>query len=506
MKRAPWLGRTLILAAVWCCSPGYLRAEVPSPSAATSGAAATAPCLPGGGQETQDTPPSVPAKILSPQDLAALPVSHFAIPPLDDGLPGVGPIRRYDWFQQLWTGKRSAWAKRVQEDQGALVFLGDSITQGWNDDFSGAFANTKVANRGISGDTTRGMLIRLHEDVLSLQPRGVVLLAGTNDLEEKATPPQIAENLRSIIAQISAADAHVPIVLCLVFPSSESKSRSAEQIREVNRLYQAAVKNNPQVTVVDTWTQFAGPDGNATPDLFPDLLHPNAEGYQKWAQSLRPHLEVLGLVDSVDPSADAPPTYLKTLPANAIRLYNESDLTGWSYQPSTDEDRKLVASWRADDPNVPAWPLLDNAESFTGKAASTDGRYRAEGPRLSITCSPEGRKVQHLWTETEFTGDFDLYLQFRAMPNADSGVFLRGRQLQCRDFLRAGPYRELKNFRDLQWNDMLVQVRGDKARCLCNDEVLEAEYEVPRQGRIGLEADRGLMEYRHLYLVPVTDN
>ena len=50
------------------------------------------------------------------------------IPATDDGLPGAGPIRRYDWFQGLWKEKREAWAKRVQEDKGAVVFLGDSIT------------------------------------------------------------------------------------------------------------------------------------------------------------------------------------------------------------------------------------------------------------------------------------------------------------------------------------------------------------------------------------------
>src|ERR1700689_3971079 len=55
------------------------------------------------------------------------------IPATDDGLPGAGPIRRYDWFRSLWTKRRSAWAERVDKDQQALVFLGDSITQGWGD-------------------------------------------------------------------------------------------------------------------------------------------------------------------------------------------------------------------------------------------------------------------------------------------------------------------------------------------------------------------------------------
>src|SRR5690349_10381685 len=114
--------------------------------------------------------------------LAQVPDAKFQIPATDDGLPGAGPIRRYDWFKNLWAEKRSGWAASAAKDQGALVFLGDSIMQGWGDNIGGDFAGAKVANRGISGDTTRGVLIRLKEDVLDLKPAGIVLLIGTNDL------------------------------------------------------------------------------------------------------------------------------------------------------------------------------------------------------------------------------------------------------------------------------------------------------------------------------------
>src|SRR3954465_15368395 len=92
------------------------------------------------------------------------PIPALAIPATDDGLPGAGPIRRYDWFQKTWTERRSKWAKEARKDRGAVVFLGDSITQGWGDQMGDSFPGMKVANRGISGDTTRGVLIRLQED------------------------------------------------------------------------------------------------------------------------------------------------------------------------------------------------------------------------------------------------------------------------------------------------------------------------------------------------------
>src|SRR6266705_2192572 len=64
---------------------------------------------------------------------------RFQIPDSDEGLPGAGPIRRYDWFRKLWAERRSAWANRIEQDQHAVVFLGDSITQGWGDNLGGSF-------------------------------------------------------------------------------------------------------------------------------------------------------------------------------------------------------------------------------------------------------------------------------------------------------------------------------------------------------------------------------
>jgi hypothetical protein len=141
------------------------------------------------------------------------PLDHFAIPATDVGLPGTGPIRRYDWFRQLWQARRAEWARTAAQDRHAVVFLGDSITQGWGGGLGAAFPGVKVANRGISGDTTRGVLIRLEEDVLALDPAAVVILIGTNDLEEGATPEVAVANLRLILSAIEAHDTATPIVL-----------------------------------------------------------------------------------------------------------------------------------------------------------------------------------------------------------------------------------------------------------------------------------------------------
>ena len=173
------------------------------------------------------------------------------IPATDDGLPGDGPIRRFDWFKNLWNQRRTAWAGRVDKDQKAVVFIGDSITQGWGDDFSGFFPGVKVANRGIGGDTTRGMLIRLKDDVIALNPSCVVLMMGTNDLEEGAAPETIAGNFKLIVVELKKHNANLPIIVCQVFPSSESKKRPVDKIKKLNELYAAAVKGDPQVTLIE---------------------------------------------------------------------------------------------------------------------------------------------------------------------------------------------------------------------------------------------------------------
>ena len=231
--------------------------------------------------------------------VAVTPVaSHYDIPATDDGLPGAGPVRRYDWFKKLWRERRTAWAGRVAQDQNAIVFLGDSITQGWHDDFDGLFPELKTANRGISGDTTRGVLIRLREDVLALNPRAVVLLIGTNDLEENARPWTIASNLRLILDELKRHDPAMPVIVCEIFPSSPDKKRPAYLIRRTNQLIHELAADQPQVTVVETWKLFAGPQNDAKPEEFPDLLHPANVGYVKWAGAIRPVLATLGFLDT----------------------------------------------------------------------------------------------------------------------------------------------------------------------------------------------------------------
>ncbi|MFY8229914.1 MAG: family 16 glycoside hydrolase, partial [Opitutales bacterium] len=275
----------------------------------------------------------------------------------------------------------------------------------------------------------------------------------------------------------------MPVIVCRIFPSSATKKRPKETILAVNELFAAAVKGDPQFTVLDTYALFADAEGDALPSLFPDLLHLNPAGYAKWASALRPVFATLGYLDTA--SDDFKPE------EGFVSLFNGKDLTGWGYRATP--PRK-----GAPKPGAPLFVEVKADQSFDGRTESADGRYRAINGRLVITTPAEGRRIQALWTTREFPEDFELRLEFRATPNADSGVYLRKPQLQCRDFLVAGPYKDLKQYKAQDWNELVVVVKGGVAHATCNGEVLEAALKLPATGPIGLEGDRGQVEYRRL--------
>ena len=149
-------------------------------------------------------------------------------------------------------------------------------------------------------------------------------------------------------------------------------------------------------------------------------------------------------------------------------LLNGKDLTGWHYK---------------------------DGPAFDGKANASDSRYSAKDGKIIVN---PGKGTAQMWTVEEFPTDFHLKLEFRAEVNADSGVFIRKPQLQCRDYLVAGPYKDLKKYKAQDWNEIEVIVKGKVATCTCNGEELKFPNELPMTGPIGLEADRGQMEYRRI--------
>jgi hypothetical protein len=168
--------------------------------------------------------------------------------------------------------------------------------------------------------------------------------------------------------------------------------------------------------------------------------------------------------------------------AGFVSLFNGRDLSGWQY--------------------VSGGPGI--VALFDGKTASSDARFTVADGILTVhnrdKTDPK-QPIRQLYTIPEVSGDFILRLEFRAGVKADSGIFVGPRQLQCRDYSTVGPYLTLKQYKPQDWNQIEMVVHGTTARCTCNGELLEAAMPVPAGSRrLGLEADSGVMEYRHIEL------
>lgn len=211
--------------------------------------------------------------------------------PTDGHFDALGRTSSWSGFRAKNVERRTLFAQHRTQDQNAIVFVGDSITEGWHtleQDFAGL--PVKVVNRGIGGDTTPNLLYRLQDDVLDLHPRALVVLIGTNDLGEHTAPADIASNLRAFHDRVRAAYPQIPIAWCLVMPR-KGDDTYPQRIHELNTLIGQIAASDPKITVCDTFTPFALPDGSSkSEDFVPDHLHLNPAGYAVWRSVLYPVL------------------------------------------------------------------------------------------------------------------------------------------------------------------------------------------------------------------------
>ncbi len=170
-----------------------------------------------------------------------------------------------------------------------VVFLGDSITDGWR--LNEYFPGRDFVNRGIGGQITGQMLGRFYADVVALKPAAVVILAGTNDIARGVSPEAIRDN---IAMMCDLADVHrIKVILSSILPVSDhhkdanpaweqTRRRPIPAILEMNRWIQAFCEKRGYA-YLNYYPALAGPDGQMAPNLADDGLHPNAAGYRVMA-------------------------------------------------------------------------------------------------------------------------------------------------------------------------------------------------------------------------------
>jgi lysophospholipase L1-like esterase len=176
-----------------------------------------------------------------------------------------------------------------------VVFMGDSITDGWDDPkYGGFFPGKPYANRGISGQTTPQMLIRFRPDVIALKPRAVVILAGTNDISGNTGPTTLEAIQNNLISMSELAKANgIRVVLASVLPVSDydmrdgkpiirTTQRPPEQIRALNEWMKAYASANGHI-YLDYFSATVDDKGFLKDELADDGLHPNIKGYEVMA-------------------------------------------------------------------------------------------------------------------------------------------------------------------------------------------------------------------------------
>jgi lysophospholipase L1-like esterase len=200
--------------------------------------------------------------------------------------------RLKDWPALGHYREANAGTAAPAKDEQRVVFMGDSITDFWDDPkYGGFFPGKPYIDRGISGQTTPQMLIRFRPDVIALKPKVVVILAGTNDIAGNtgpATLPSIEDNLTTM-AELARANG-IRVVLASLLPISDydknregklivrSVQRPPEQIKALNEwMRKYAVANG--LTYLDYFSAVSDDKGFLKDELSEDGLHPNAKGY-----------------------------------------------------------------------------------------------------------------------------------------------------------------------------------------------------------------------------------
>jgi lysophospholipase L1-like esterase len=203
---------------------------------------------------------------------------------------GAGWVRRHEGFV--------AEAKRGGVD---ILFMGDSITDFWRNRGSNVwnqyYAPQHAANFGISGDRTEHVLWRIDNGELDgIKPKVVVLMIGTNNTGKERngtlrnTISQIIEGVTAVVNDLRTKLPDSKILLLAIFPRGNIDDFQRGEVAVINTAL-AKLDDGAHIKFLDIGPKFLEADGTLPRSIMPDLLHPNAHGYQIWADAMNPTLD-----------------------------------------------------------------------------------------------------------------------------------------------------------------------------------------------------------------------
>jgi beta-glucosidase len=190
-------------------------------------------------------------------------------------------------------------ARKDQQRDAHVVFLGDSITQAWLETGKASwerhFASMRPLNLGIGGDETQHILYRLDHGALDgISPKALVLLIGTNNIGNSGMSGlDTADGVIRVVEAIRQKLPQTRILLLKVFPRDHQPgTKFRGEVDALNRRIESLAKD-PSVQILDYSSLFLNADGTLPADLFPDGLHLSPAAYERWAVAMRPAIEAI---------------------------------------------------------------------------------------------------------------------------------------------------------------------------------------------------------------------
>lgn len=208
----------------------------------------------------------------------------------DPALPAAR-VREYSWMStSAWKQRHEANLKKPKDSE--LVFVGDSITEGWGNNAVWQKHYPKAINLGIGGDTTQNVLWRLENgEVEGLAPKAVVVMIGTNNFGLHGDQPK--DVVRGVVAVVQAVRKRLPkakVLLLGIFPrDANPKAGIRDSLKKVNEEI-AKLDDKKTVRFLDLGAKFLAADGSIAKEIMPDALHLSEKGYEIWAESMNPLL------------------------------------------------------------------------------------------------------------------------------------------------------------------------------------------------------------------------
>jgi lysophospholipase L1-like esterase len=213
----------------------------------------------------------------------------------------VTPAPREGWWMKL----HERFLERAKKGDVDLLFLGDSITQGWNDNeiWKRYYGPRRAANFGIGGDRTQHVLWRIeHGELEGTHPRVVVLMIGTNNAGANSAE-EISAGIKAIVKELHERLPESKVLLLGAFPRAYrprdtpknatpvplKPDAASEKLTAVNKEI-SKLDDGSTITYLDIGKAFLNDEGLISPEIMPDYVHLSAKGYRKWADAMEPTL------------------------------------------------------------------------------------------------------------------------------------------------------------------------------------------------------------------------